>query len=166
MNMRVDKDKNLRPSILDRLIDNDPTSPQDTEKSRHSKLKDLRNAVRRDLEHLLNTRYRVIAPPEHLIEVNESFINYGMPDLATVNMIDIKRKNEFIKNVEFIIRTFEPRFKTVRVQYLDNPDKTDRTLRFRIDALMYADPAPEEVVFDSVLEPVLRTVSVEESLHG
>ncbi|HMU66506.1 MAG TPA: GPW/gp25 family protein, partial [Cellvibrionaceae bacterium] len=72
----------------------------------------------------------------------------------------------FIKNIEFIIRTFEPRFKNVRVQFIDNEDKTDRTLRFRIDALMYADPAPEEVIFDSILEPVLRTVSVEDSLHG
>lgn len=166
MNMRVDKDKNLRPSILDRLIDNDPATAVDSDKSRHTKLKDLRNAVRRDLEHLLNTRYRVIAPPEHFSEINESFLNYGLPDLATVNMIDGKKKKDFIRNVEFIIRTFEPRFKTVRVQYLDNVDKTDRTLRFRIDALMYADPAPEEVVFDSILEPVLRTVSVEESLHG
>jgi type VI secretion system protein ImpF len=166
MQNRIDKDKKLRPSILDRLLDNDPDNTQDADAARHSKLKELRNAVRRDLENLLNTRYRVIAPSEHLSAVQESFINYGLPDLATVNMIDGKKKKEFIRNIEFIIRTFEPRFKSVRVQFIENADKTDRTLRFRIDALMYADPAPEEVVFDSVLEPVLRTVSVEESLHG
>ncbi len=166
MNTRVDKEKKLRASILDRLMDQDPDQPQDTQQQKHTKIKDLRVAVRRDLENLLNTRYRVIAPPENFEELQSSFINYGLPDLATVNMIDNKKKKEFVKNIEFIIRTFEPRFKSVRVQFLENPDKTDRTLRFRIDAVMYADPAPEEVVFDSVLEPVLRTVSVEESLHG
>ncbi len=166
MSSGVDKDKKLRPSILDRLIDNDPDNQVETDPARHSKLKELRAAVRRDLENLLNTRYRVVAPPEYLELVNESFINYGLPDLATVNMIDGRKKKEFIKNIEFIIRTFEPRFKNVRVQFIDNEDKTDRTLRFRIDALMYADPAPEEVIFDSILEPVLRTVSVEDSLHG
>ena len=48
--------------------------------------------MRRDLENLLNTRYRVVAPAEHLELVNESFINYGLPDLATVNMIDGRKK--------------------------------------------------------------------------
>ncbi|HEY6528685.1 MAG TPA: type VI secretion system baseplate subunit TssE [Cellvibrionaceae bacterium] len=166
MQNNIDKDKKLRPSILDRLIDNDPDNLVDADPARHSKLKELRAAVRRDLENLLNTRYRVVSPPEHFELVNESFINYGLPDLATINMIDGRKKKDFIKSIEFIIRTFEPRFKNVRVQFMENEDKTDRTLRFRIDALMYADPAPEEVVFDSILEPVLRTVSVEDSLHG
>ena len=41
-----------------------------------------------------------------------------------------------------MIRKFEPRFKSVRVKLLDNTDPTDRALRLRIDALLYAEPAP------------------------
>lgn len=162
----VNKDRNLRESILDRLFDEDPGLSVDSEKTRQRKLKDLRSSVRRDLEHLLNTRYRIVSPPEELQQVETSLLNYGLPDLATVNMLDVAKRREFTRNIENIIRTFEPRFKSVSVRYLDNNEKTDRTLRFRIDAVMYADPAPEIVVFDSVLEPVLRAVTVEESKHG
>ena len=55
--------------------------------------------------------------------------------------------------VEQVIRTFEPRFKKVKVTLLENADAADRALRFRIDALLYAEPAPEPVVFDSQFEP-------------
>lgn len=162
----LDKDRNLRESILDRLFDDEPELRVDSEKSRQRKLKDLRNNVRRDLENLLNSRCRIISPPEELQEVNSSLLNYGLPDLATINMLDVVKKKEFTRNVEHIIRTFEPRFKSVKVNHIDNTDKTDRAVRFRIDAVMYADPAPEVIVFDSVLEPLLRTVTVEESRHG
>lgn len=161
-----DKDRNLRESILDRLFDDEPEVRVDSEKTRQRKLKDLRQSVRRDLEHLLNSRCRVVSPPEEFEEVNSSLLNYGLPDLATVNMLDVAKKKEFTRNVEQIIRTFEPRFKSVKVSHQDNSDKTDRTVRFRIDAVMYADPAPETIIFDSVLEPILRTVTVEESKHG
>jgi type VI secretion system protein ImpF len=161
-----DKERNLRESILDRLFDEEPEAAVDSEKTRQRKLKDLRNSVRRDLENLLNSRYRIVSPPEELKEVETSLLNYGLPDLATVNMLDVAKRREFTRQIENIIRTFEPRFKSVAVRYLENGEKTDRTLRFRIDAVMYADPAPEIVVFDSVLEPVLRAVTVEESKHG
>lgn len=162
----TDKERNLRASVLDRLFDDEPNMSVDSERTRQRKLKDLRNSVRRDLESLLNARYRVVSPPEQYKELSSSLLNYGLPDLATVNMLDIAKKQEFTRDIESIIRTYEPRFKSVKVSHIDNTRKTDRTLRFRIDALMYADPAPEVIVFDSVLEPVLRTVTVEESIHG
>lgn len=166
MASRSDDNRNLRESVLDRLLDDEPSLSVDAEKSRHRKIKDLRNSVRRDLESLLNTRCRVISPPEDMEQLRDSLLNYGLPDLATVNMLDVAKKREFTRNLERIIRTFEPRFKSVKVSHTENIDKSERTLHFRIDAVMYADPAPEIIVFDSILEPVLRTVTVEESKHG
>lgn len=163
---RVDKKKNLRPSILDRLIDDEPHIEVEAEKQRHQQIKELRNSVRRDLENLLNTRYRMVEPPAAYSQLEHSLLNYGLPDLATVNIIDGDKKKEFTRNLEKILREYEPRFKTVKVTYLDNKETVDRTLRFRVNATLYADPAPEVVVFDSILEPVSRTVNVEESLHG
>ncbi len=164
--MRVDKKKELRPSILDRLLDDEPHIQVEADKNRHQHLRELRNSVKRDLENLLNTRYRMVEPPEEFSQLELSLLNYGLPDLATVNVADIEKKRNFTRHLEKILRDYEPRFKTVKVNHIDNKDNIDRTLRFRIDATLYADPAPEIVVFDSVLDPVSRTVNVEESKHG
>jgi len=163
---KLDKKKKLRPSILDRLLDNDPGNVLEADKDQHQKLKELRASVRRDLENLLNTRLRIVEPDDEYTQLKSSLLNYGLPDLATVNISDKKKKKEFIEHLESILTEFEPRFKSVNVNYLENSDKLDRTLRFRIDATLYADPSPEVVVFDSALEPVSRTVNVEESGHG
>lgn len=160
----VDKKKKLRPSVLDRLLDNDPRNLSGRHDT-HQKLKQLRQSVRRDLENLLNTRLRVVEPDERFSEVKISLMNYGLPDLATVNIIDLEKRKRFISQLENLLMEFEPRFKSVNVQYLENNDDHDRTLRFRIDAVLYADPSPEFVVFNSVLEPVSRTMNIEEASH-
>lgn len=159
---RVDKNKKLRPSILDRLLDDEPHNQTEQDPGQHQLVKQLRNSVRRDLESLLNTRYHVIKPPDDLYEVDRSLLNYGLPDLATINISDIKKREEFTARLQKTLVEYEPRFKSVKVSYIDNKDDTDRTLRFRIDAVIYADPLPQVVVFDSILESVTRTVSVKE----
>ena len=163
---RVDKKKKLRPSILDRLFDDEPHIKVEAEKERHQQIRELRQSVRRDLESLLNTRYRMVEPSAEFSELEISLLNYGLPDLATVNITDGTKKKEFTRNLERILKEYEPRFKTVKVTYIENQDKADRTLNFRVNATLYADPAPEIVVFDSILEPVSRSVNVEESNHG
>ena len=163
---RSDKKKKLRPSVLDRLIDDEPQVNVEAEKDRSHQLRELRQSVRRDLENLLNTRFRMMSPAAKFEELGISLLNYGLPDLATVNITDNEKQKAFTRNLERILKEYEPRFKTVKVTYYDGTEKTDRTLRFRVNATLYADPAPEVVVFDSVLEPVSRTVNVEESAHG
>lgn len=163
--MRLDKKKEIRPSILDRLIDREPHVGVEANIGRNQYLRDLRMSVKRDLENLLNTRFRMKSAPEHLQQLGLSLINYGLPDLATVNIADIEKKRQFVKSLERTLAQYEPRFKSIKVQHIDNKDAGDRSLRFRIDATLYADPAPEIIVFDSVLDPVFRTVTVEESHH-
>ena len=162
----IDKKHKLRPSIFDRLMDDQPHISHEVDSAQDHKLAELRQSVRRDLEHLLNTRYRIVEPGDSYPEVNNSILNYGLPDLATVNISDIEKRKAFTHHLERILITFEPRFKEVKVAYVDNKDMTDRTLRFRIDAVLYADPTPEVIVFDSILEPITRTVSLEEPRHG
>lgn len=158
--------KSLRPSILDRLIDREPHVTREPARSATQKMVELRQSVRRDLENLLNTRFRVVEPPADLEQLGVSLLNYGLPDLATVNISSIEKKREFTRNLERILKDYEPRFKSVKVTAIDNRESTDRTLRFRIDAVLWADPAPQVVVFDSVLEPISRSVNVQESAHG
>lgn len=163
---RVDKKKKLRPSILDRLLDDEPDNKNEVDPGQHQKLKQLRNSVRRDLENLMNARFRVMEPNEEFQELDNSLLNYGLPDLATINITDLDKRKEFTSKMEKILKGFEPRFKDVNVSYMENKDNIDRTLRFRIDATLYADPSPEVVVFDSILEPVTRSISIEEHGHG
>ena len=163
---QINKKRKLRASILDRLLDDEPQSSIDADTNKYHKLKNLRNSVRRDLENLLNTRHRIMEPDEELSQLELSLLNYGLPDLATVNMSDLDKKQQFIENFESILKDYEPRFKSVTVSLQDNTDKLDRTVRFRIDATLYADPYPEVIVFDSVLEPVTRSINVREVGNG
>lgn len=163
---QVNKKRDLRPSIMDRLIDNEPGNRVEVDSGQHQKLKDLRQSVRRDLENLFNTRIRLIEPDDKFHHLKRSILNYGLPDLATVNLTNIERRREFVQEMERLLLEFEPRFKSVNVVYVENTNRTERMLRFRIDGTLYADPSPEVVVFDSVLEPVSRNVSVEESRHA
>ena len=163
---RVDSKKKLRPSILDRLLDNEPHIQTEVDTGRHQYQKQLRDSVRRDLENLLNTRYYLMTPPDDMPQLDKSLLNYGLPDLATVNIIDSQKRKDFTQKLEQALREYEPRFKTVKVSYIENTDRVDRTLRFRIEVVMYADPLPEVVVFDSLLESVTRTVTIKEISHG
>ena len=154
----------LRPSILDRIIDDSPElNKKEYQSDEKFNLNHLKNSVRRDLENLFNSRYRISDLPVELNEIKNSLVNYGLPDLATINMINIDKRADFCKKIEKTIKYFEPRFQSVKVKYLENIDHTDRTLRFRIEAVLYAEPMPEKIIFDSILEPISRNISIEEA---
>ena len=60
----------------------------------------------------------------------------------------------FFRTIERRISFFlKPRFLSISVVPLENESYLDRTLRFRIEAVMYAYPAPEPIVFDSEMDP-------------
>ncbi|MGH7201272.1 MAG: type VI secretion system baseplate subunit TssE, partial [Planctomycetaceae bacterium] len=69
-------------------------------------------------------------------------------------------REQYLRIIERTITLFEPRLLNVRVSLLENAEELDRTLRFRIDALLRCDPAPEPVVFDSQLETATGSFAV------
>jgi type VI secretion system protein ImpF len=150
---RIQADQPLVPSVLDRLLDDEPQVRSEPGRPRHQVLRELKQSVRRDLENLLNTRRRCRPWPADLADLEQSLVNYGLPDFTGTNMGSAEGREQFRLTLESIIRRWEPRFQTVRVELLDSTEPLDRTVRFRIDALLRADPAPEPVIFDSVLEP-------------
>jgi type VI secretion system protein ImpF len=151
---RVRPDQPLVTSVLDRLLDDDPEVTREPARSRYQVLRQLKDSVRRDLENLLNTRVRCLSVPSALTELKQSLVNYGIPDFTGANMTTDKDRRDFARLLQAVIREHEPRFKSVKVKLLDNAEPMDRTLRFRIDALLHAEPAPEPVVFDSMLKPI------------
>ena len=154
-------DQPLVPSVLDRLLDDEPdVSREPPRQPRIRSWRELKLAVQRDLRNLLNTRCRCRHFPPELKELEQSLVNYGIPDFTGTNLGPVKGREQFCRTLQSVLRQYEPRFKTVKVQLLTNTDPLDRTLNFRIDGLVYADPAPEPVIFDSSMRPVTGTFEV------
>jgi type VI secretion system protein ImpF len=160
---RIPIDQPLTPSVLDRLLDDDPTATRETAKMRTQILRELKLSLRRDLENLLNTRRRAKSVPDDLEELQISLVNYGIPDITGADLGAAENRTDFARVIEKVLRDFEPRFKSVHVEMLDNPDPSKRTLKFRIEGLLHAEPAPEPIVFDSALEPATGNVEVKGS---
>jgi len=157
---RVRDDQSLLPSVFDRLLDDEPDNSRETAHSRRQVLRQLKQSVGRDLENLLNTRQRWGEIPESMEELQQSLVNYGIPDFTGMNMSLPSERQRLLGIIERVILRFEPRFKSVKVHLLKNSESFDRTLRFRIEGLLQVAPAPEPVIFDSQLEPTTANFEV------
>jgi type VI secretion system protein ImpF len=157
---RIDPDQPLLPSLIDRLIDDDPGTVAGMRRSRGQFLRELRDAVRRDIENLLNTRQRCRSPDDELDELSVSLPNYGIPDFTALNLASSDAQYDFCRVIEEQIRAYEPRLFDIRVTLNDSGDGDDRTLRLRIAALLKANPAPEPIEFTSFLDPGKRKLTV------
>ncbi len=140
---KAETDFKITQSIFDRLVDSDP---------RITPERQLKAAVRRDLEWLLNTRRVVEPPPESLVEVNRSLYNYGLPDFSSYSLSSPKDRSKLLRALEITIALFEPRLAGVKVTAVESPTAGSRVLRFQIEGLLLKDPAPEQVSFDTVLQ--------------
>ena len=153
---RVRKDQPLKPSILDRLV-RDPSS---TAMSSGLVLQQVKESVRRDLEDLLNTRRCCASWSPELDALNHSLVHYGLKDFSGSSLGSPDEQELFRRDIQDAIRLYEPRLSQVVVkQVRENP--ADRTVHFRIEAVLEVDPAPVPVVFDSSLEPLSATFAVE-----
>lgn len=149
--------------LLDRLLDADPDAVEPPPPSAADALERLHAAVRRDLEALLNARRRRVPLSPLLTELPTSLINYGIPDPASGAYAVPELRAGLAGEVEATIRRFEPRLSTVSVTLVDDTEDLGRTLRLKIDAVLRADPVPEPVSFETLLEPVTRDVTVRET---
>jgi type VI secretion system protein ImpF len=149
---RVDNDFSILPSVLDRLLDDEPSVSQEPIPNHFQNLRQLRAVVRRDLEALLNARQETLEelPPE-FTEVSRSLLTYGLPDFTSLSLLSANDRNCIRRALEQAIATFEPRLDGVRVT-LEAPREHDLTLRFHIEALLRVEPAPEPVTFDALFQ--------------
>jgi len=139
-------------SVLDRLIDYEPQNSQEAPPTRSQSVRLLKEGVRRDLEWLLNTRLVAVAPDEKLREVGKSVYAYGLPDFTIYSLSSPNDRTKLVRHLQTAIKQFEPRLARVRVVPLEAAEAASRTLRFRIEAMLLMDPAPELISFDTVLQ--------------
>jgi type VI secretion system protein ImpF len=139
-------------SVLDRLVDLEPETQVENPLSRSQSVRLLKQAVRRDLEWLLNTRRICDPPDEGLKEVNRSVYVYGLPDLSSLTMASAGDRGRLVKQILATISLFEPRLTNVRLVMVETQDQIKKDVRLRIEAMLKMDPVPEPISFDTVIE--------------
>lgn len=138
-------------SVLDRLLDDEPKSRVEGLLTHSKSLAQLKVAIRRDMENLLNTRCATEPLPESSVETRRSMYSYGVPDITEIGQNFLYEKDRLLAEIESAVRVFEPRLDGAKVAILPAADAS-RVLRFVIEGMLKIDPAPEHVVFDAALE--------------
>jgi len=156
----IRKDQALKPSLLDRLIDTEPDVKRESSRSRSQVIREMKLSVREDLEHLLNTRLRCVPWPPSLKELKQSLVNYGLPDLTGSSLSTAKEREDFCRAIQGVISLFDRRLKKLSVRLGDQTESSDRAIRFTIDAVLLAEPTPEPIVLDSLLQLTTGTFEV------
>lgn len=139
--------------MLDRMMD--------TGRSRYAPgdIRAIRDSVRGELERLLNTRWRCRSWPPNLEELDQSVVNYGIPDFSGASFRDARSQRELRQIIERAIRLFEPRCQRVRVS-VAKENRRDRKLRFRIETELVSQGQREGAVFESTLDVSSSTFSI------
>lgn len=146
----IEKNLNAQASILDRLLDYDPKVAAEPVRDRLS-VRQIKEAVIRDLEYLLNTRRSILVPLPEYREVHNSLYMYGLQDFTMKNPGSPMVKQKLRQVIERTIARFEPRLKNVNVQ-IEVSGKNARDLRFRITAMLVLEPINEPVIFDTYFD--------------
>jgi len=149
---KAESDLTVTQSLLDRLIDRDPSLGGDPAVTRAQSVRNLKASLRRDLEWLLNSRRTPEAVDDSMQELSQSLFNYGLPDFSSVSLHSPRDRDFLLLEIERTLAIFEPRLRDVRVSLVEDPNPVARMLHFQIEGALQMDPAPEQVSFDTVLQ--------------
>lgn len=156
----------LLPSLLDRLMDNDPSVKSEYRNQRIESIGALRQAVLRDLECLLNTTNAELhVNLDEYPQVAESVVNYGIPNISgqTITGVDLASIEKLITEA---IRRFEPRIlpNTIRVSTIAGEKVSHaNTVVFQIEATLWGKPMPEALFLRTELDLELGELVLRES---
>lgn len=152
--------RGFQPTLFDRLFDDAPKVTTEAVSLRQWSLQDLKDAVARDVEALLNSRAGLHEDRyAGKSEVARSLVSYGMTDFVGLSLASPADRNRICRTLERTITTHEPRLKNIQVD-LDLDTTAVNSLRFSIQALLHVHPAEEPVNFDAVLQPSSLQYSV------
>ena len=149
---RWEPEQTVTLSVLDRLIDNAPAAAVEPASTRAQSVRQLKAALRRDLEWLLNTRRTPTPAGSEYSELEQSLYNFGLPDITSLSWDSSRDRLRLTRMIEQTLATFEPRISRVKVVPLEAVGGARHVLRFQIEGLLEMDPAPEHISFDTVLQ--------------
>lgn len=155
----------LQPSLLDRLIDREPTRKKDGPDTQSMTAAQLRQAVLRDLGALFNTSN--LATIQDLGDtplVLKSTLNYGIPGFAGL-LENTSRTGSLEQELTEAIQAFEPRIRpeTLRVHARGaNSGSAVPSLVFEIEGELWAQPVPQQLFLETSIEVETRIAVVNE----
>lgn len=141
----------LRHSVIDRIL-------ADGGGGRSADLRigveELRRALRRDIEWLLNSKQPRLAAFAGRPECAASILNYGIPDITQFNGNSPSDRAELCRLVAAALRSFEPRLlrESVRVDFVEADGAAGRALQFRISGVLHVEPVHEPIAFDTSVD--------------
>jgi type VI secretion system protein ImpF len=163
----------LQPSLIDRLIDNDPQQRTETSDARVLSRQQLRAAVLRDLSWLFNdtriepepnsSRKEEVALWRNMEFARRSVLNYGMPAFSGVTLSSMDT-GEIERAVVEAIRNFEPRIdpQTLEVEVRTDAEDLQNTLQLVIRGQMWSQPVPLELLLAADVDVESGTTRVRE----
>jgi len=144
--------KGFTPGLFDRLLGVPARSAAGGATVSRISADDLKDAVARDLEALLNTRAVI---DEELLkdypECSRSILNYGLSDFADRSLSSPADRAHICACLEKVIGRHEPRLRNVKAS-LEIREGAVNRLNFSITALLVASSSQEPVNFDAVLQ--------------
>ena len=155
----------LQPALLDRLTDLQPQQQSESRDQRVISQRQLRRAVVRDLEWLLNTgHYSSVGDLTDYPWVARSVLNYGVPDLtgSTVSSVDLSALESELRAA---IVNFEPRINRNNIEVTGNISQDTayhNAVIFEISAEVWGDPAPVYPMLKTTMDLETGQVSVQD----
>ncbi|MEM6536730.1 MAG: type VI secretion system baseplate subunit TssE [Pseudomonadota bacterium] len=149
-------------SLFDRLRDEDGTSLPGGAEPRAGVIDQVREALRRDIEALLNARRRFLIPSSTLCDVQESILMYGVPDFSNEGYSTKEHRHKLRLEIEKTLAQYEPRLGGVVVELSESGTTGEGPIHFRISARARITSEYEPVYFDTAVEPVDWSVRVKE----
>jgi len=145
----------LQPSLLDRLRDDEPREKLESRDRRVMSMRQLREAVLRDLSWLLNSVQPLGKLAERYPAAADSVLNYGLPSISgqLASRIDV---SQLERNIRDAMIRFEPRILAdtleVRALEFDNVLETHNVIEFEIRGFLWAQPVPLELLLRTQLD--------------
>ncbi|CAA0094177.1 Uncharacterised protein [BD1-7 clade bacterium] len=137
--------ENLQPSLLDRLLDDEPETKTESREKRVLNIRRLKEVVVRDLADLLNALHlEATEDIENYDYVKQSVVNYGVPGLTGFSIHNL---DAYVveKKLREAICHFEPRIlrDSLIVRIIKEEDKmSNRSLTFQIEGQVWSMPVP------------------------
>lgn len=149
----------LRHSILDRLVG---TGGSRATGDLRIGVEDLKQAVLRDIEWLLNTKRPLNMHFDDFEEAQSSILNFGIPDFTQYSAANGGDCSQVCSLITETLRRFEPRLdpRTIGVEHLVSEELTGIRAQFRIHGVLHVDPVRVPVTFDTQVEMDSGAVSL------
>lgn len=159
----------LQPSLLDRLIDDEPKNRNESRDKRVLSMRQLREAVMRDLSWLMNSSAKPSGDEiwEYPL-VARSVVNFGMLDLTGMTA-SIASEHKLERLLADAIHHFEPRIMgpTLQVRLIEGTeDEAENLVQFEISGDLCPLPMPEALFLKTELDLETGQCALKESSGG